>query len=58
MFGSCVEEIDVSVGVENSQAQFEVGVEISKIYFGRESGSRLVLEGRYGARDWGAFWGV
>ena len=53
--GSCVGEIDVSVGMENRA----IGLCCGLIYLGFilsvKSGSRLVQEGRDGARYWRVF---
>jgi hypothetical protein len=53
--GSCVGEIDVSVGMENRGVAL-LWVDLFGIYFGGESASRLVAEVGDGARYWRVFW--
>ena len=54
VFGSCVEEIDVSVGLRMGKLVMP-RIELSEIYSGRQSGSRLVVQCRKGATYWMVF---
>ena len=55
VFGNCVEEIDVSVGMENSEAWFCCEWGFLRFIWGGKSGSRLAVEVDDGARYWSAF---
>ena len=50
VFGSCVGEIDVSVGIENRGVWLCCALIYLGFIWGVKSGSRLVQEGRDGAR--------
>ena len=55
VFGSCVEEIDVSVEIENSEVWLCCGWNYLGFIFWRDSGSNLAVEVGDGARYWSAF---
>ena len=57
VFGSCVEEINVSVEIENRGALLCCGRKYLSC-LGRKSDSKLATEGDDGARYWGSFWAV
>ena len=56
VFGSCVGEIDVSVGMENRGVWLCCGCKFLRIIFGGESALRMAVEVGDGARYWRALW--
>ena len=56
VFGSCVGEIFVSVGMENRCNWLCCGLIYLSLYGGGECGSRLSVEVGDGARYWRALW--
>ena len=56
VFGSCVGEIDVAVGMENRDAWLCCGWKYLRIIFGGESALRMAVEVGDGARYWRALW--